>query len=75
MVGCGGSGRGIASALARAGAAVTLVDIACRAGLGVAARKLPLVPLSQFSARRCNLIVNATPVGREDDAVPFHVEG
>jgi 3-dehydroquinate dehydratase / shikimate dehydrogenase len=75
VVGCGGSGRGIALALAGAGAAVTLVNRSVERGRWASrVLGLPLVPLSRFSPESYDLIVNATPVGREDVAVPFAVD-
>lgn len=75
IIGCGGSGRAIAAALDAAGASVTLVNRSRRRGekahrmLG-----LPYVPLASFSAEGYALVVNATPVGREDGALPFPAE-
>jgi 3-dehydroquinate dehydratase/shikimate dehydrogenase len=76
VVGCGGSGRAIATALSRAGAPVTLVN-RCRERGERASRLLglPFVPLSQFSADGYDLIVNATPVGTRGDALPFTLRG
>jgi 3-dehydroquinate dehydratase/shikimate dehydrogenase len=75
VVGCGGSGRGIALALARAGAAVTLVNRSVERGRWASrVLGLPLVPLSRFAPEGYDLIVHATPVGREDVAVPFAVD-
>jgi 3-dehydroquinate dehydratase / shikimate dehydrogenase len=72
VVGCGGSGRAIASALARAGAEVVLCNRSRSRG-EMASRQLglPLVDLSAFSAEDFNLIVNATPVGRSSAELPF----
>ena len=35
---------------------------------------LPFVPLSEFRPEGFNLIVNATPVGRDHDGFPFTIE-
>jgi 3-dehydroquinate dehydratase/shikimate dehydrogenase len=72
VIGCGGSGRAIASALSRSGAAVTLVN-RCRERGELASRVLglPFACLSGFSAEGYDLIVNATPVGSRGDALPF----
>jgi shikimate dehydrogenase len=74
VIGCGGSGRPIAAALRQAGADVTLVNRS--AGRGLWASKLlglPFVPLTQFTAAECDMIINATPVGREGEELPVDV--
>lgn len=74
VIGCGGSGRPIAAALQQAGAEVTLVNRS--AGRGLWASKLlglPFVPLAQFTAAECDMIINATPVGREGEELPVDV--
>jgi len=74
VIGCGGSGRPIAAALRRAGAEVILVNRG--AGRGHWASKLlglPFVPLAQFTAAECDMIINATPVGREGEELPVDV--
>jgi 3-dehydroquinate dehydratase / shikimate dehydrogenase len=74
VIGCGGSGRAIAYALRKAGANVVLSN-RDRARGDWAARRMgmPLVPLSEFSAEGFDLIVNATPVGRNGEGSPFDV--
>jgi 3-dehydroquinate dehydratase/shikimate dehydrogenase len=76
VIGCGGSGRAIASALGRAGAAVTLVN-RCRERAERASRMLglPFATLSGFSPEGYDLIVNATPVGSQGDELPFSIRG
>ena len=76
VIGCGGSGRAIASALSRAGAHVTLVN-RCPDRGEKASRLLGLsfAPLSRFSADGYDLIINATPVGTRGDALPFTLRG
>ena len=74
VIGCGGSGRPIAAALRRAGAEVTLVNRSPARGLW--ASKLwgrPFVPLAQFPAADYDMIINATPVGREGEELPVDV--
>jgi 3-dehydroquinate dehydratase/shikimate dehydrogenase len=76
VVGCGGSGRAIAAALDQAGAIVTLVNRGMERGLR--AHKLlglPFVPLSEFTVDGYSLIVNATPVGRNNGDLPFKLKG
>jgi 3-dehydroquinate dehydratase / shikimate dehydrogenase len=74
VIGCGGSGRAIAHALRKAGATVVLSN-RDRARGDWAARRMgmPLVPLSEFSAEGFDLIVNATPIGRNGEGPPFDV--
>jgi 3-dehydroquinate dehydratase/shikimate dehydrogenase len=76
VIGCGGSGRAIASALSRAGSHVTLVN-RCRERGERASRLLglPFAPLSRFTADGHDLIVNATPVGTRGEALPFSLRG
>jgi 3-dehydroquinate dehydratase / shikimate dehydrogenase len=72
VIGCGGAGRPVALALSTAGARVTLVNRGLQRGL--LARELlglPFVPLAEFSPASYSLIVNATPVGRDDCQSPF----
>jgi 3-dehydroquinate dehydratase / shikimate dehydrogenase len=72
VVGCGGAGRAVAAALDEMGADVTLVNRSL--DRGIRARELlglPFVPLSQFSAVDYSMVVNATPVGRHGEALPF----
>lgn len=72
VIGCGGSGRAIASALSRAGAHTTLVNRSHERG-EQASRLLglPFAPLSRFSAEGYDLIINATSVGTRGEALPF----
>jgi shikimate 5-dehydrogenase len=35
---------------------------------------LPYIPLSDFNAQGYDIVVNATPVGRDSDEVPFKLE-
>jgi 3-dehydroquinate dehydratase/shikimate dehydrogenase len=75
VIGCGGAGRAVAAALKDAGAEVTLVnrsmDRGNRAGTLLG---LPFVALSEFQAKGFTLLVNATPIGRENDGPPFALE-
>lgn len=74
VIGCGGSGRPIAAALQRAGAEVTLVNrSAARGRWASKLLGLPFVPLAQFNAAEYDMIVNATPVGREGEELPVDV--
>jgi 3-dehydroquinate dehydratase / shikimate dehydrogenase len=72
VIGCGGAGRAVAAALDEMGADVTLVNRS--QDRGVRAQSLlglPFVALSQFSPDDYSMVVNATPVGRDGDALPF----
>jgi 3-dehydroquinate dehydratase/shikimate dehydrogenase len=76
VIGCGGSGRAMAAALDQAGADVTLVNRGFERGsLAVSLLHLPFVPLKFFACNDYSIVVNATPVGRDDEEVPFAVEG
>jgi 3-dehydroquinate dehydratase/shikimate dehydrogenase len=76
VVGCGGAGRAVAAALSDEGAGVTLVNRGLERGR-MAARLLglPFVPLSSFAVRDFSVLINATPVGRHDNQMPFELEG
>ncbi len=74
VIGCGGAGRTIAFALKNAGAKVTLVNRSIKHG--VFAKKLlnlPLQLLKDFQPTAFNIVINATPVGMTDNAMPFEV--
>jgi 3-dehydroquinate dehydratase/shikimate dehydrogenase len=75
VIGCGGAGRAIAAALDQSGAQVTLVNRGQERGSFAAGLLgLPYVPLLDFDAHGYHVVVNATPVGRDDDAAPFRLE-
>jgi 3-dehydroquinate dehydratase/shikimate dehydrogenase len=75
VIGCGGAGRAIATALDQSGAGVTLVNRGAERGNYAAQLlDLPYIPLSGFSADGYDILVNATPVGRDDGELPFKVE-
>ena len=75
VIGCGGAGRAIAAALAQSDAGVTLVNRGAERGHYAAQLLgLPYTPLPGFSAEGYDIVVNATPVGRDDGASPFAVE-
>lgn len=75
VIGCGGAGRAIAAALTQSDAGVTLVNRGAERGR-YAAQLLDLsyLPLRGFSAEGYDIMVNATPVGRDDGEAPFEVE-
>lgn len=75
VIGCGGAGRAVAAALRETGSDVTLVNRGVRRGAyAVELLGLPFVPLSEFRARGFNLIVNATPVGKDNDTLPLVID-
>jgi len=75
VIGCGGAGRAIAAALAESGAGVTLINRGSERGEYAASLLgLPYQPLLDFDAEGYDIVVNATPVGRDTDDVPFALE-
>lgn len=75
VIGCGGAGRAIAAALLKSGAGVTLINRGAERGEHAAALLgLRYVPLPDFDAEGYDIVVNATPVGRDTDEIPFKVE-
>ena len=75
VIGCGGAGRAIAAALQQAGAQVSLVNRGQKRGeLAVRLLGLPFIPLSNFKPTGFSLLVNATPVGRDDNSIPFDID-
>ena len=75
VIGCGGAGRAIAAALAQSGAGVTLINRGSERGERAASLLgLPYKPLLDFDAEGYDIVVNATPVGRDADEAPFKLE-
>ena len=75
VIGCGGAGRAIAAALVQSGAGVTLINRGAERGEHAATLLgLPYIPLGDFDAEGYDIVVNATPVGRDSDEVPFRLE-
>ena len=75
VIGCGGAGRAIAAALAKSRAGVTLINRGAERGERAASLLgLPYIPLPDFDAEGYDIVVNATPVGRDTDEVPFKLE-
>jgi len=75
VIGGGGAGRAIAVALDDLGATVTLINQGVERGdFATKLLGLPCIPFQGFSARGYDVVVNATPVGRDDGKVPFAVE-
>jgi 3-dehydroquinate dehydratase/shikimate dehydrogenase len=75
VIGCGGAGRAIAAALVASGAGVTLINRGAERGEHASTLLgLPYIPLREFHAEGYDIVVNATPVGRDTDEVPFQLE-
>lgn len=75
VIGCGGAGRAIAATLVQSGAGVTLVNRGKERGSHAAELLgLPYLPLLDFDAEGYDIVVNATPVGRDTDESPFNLE-
>jgi len=75
VIGCGGAGRAVAAALQQAGVEVTLVNRGRERGVYASGLLgLPFMLLSEFLGRNYNLLVNATPVGKNNDCLPFDVD-
>jgi 3-dehydroquinate dehydratase/shikimate dehydrogenase len=75
VIGCGGAGRAIAAALAESGAGVTLINRGAERGERAASLLgLPYIPLPDFDAEGYDIVVNATPVGRDTYEAPFKIE-
>lgn len=75
VIGCGGAGRAIAAALVESGAGVTLINRGAERGEHAAALLgLHFIPLPEFDAHGYDIVVNATPVGRDTDDIPFKIE-
>jgi 3-dehydroquinate dehydratase/shikimate dehydrogenase len=75
VLGCGGAGRAVAAALLSSGIAVTLVNRTKERGQRASRLlDLPFVLLREFDAQGYDLVVNATPVGRDDGDIPFDTD-
>lgn len=75
VIGCGGAGRAIAAALIESGAGVTLINRGAERGEHAASLLgLRYIPLPDFDAHGYDIVVNATPVGRDTDEIPFKIE-
>jgi 3-dehydroquinate dehydratase/shikimate dehydrogenase len=75
VIGCGGAGRAIAAALVQSGAGVTLINRGSERGQHASELLgLPYLPLPGFNAGGYDIVVNATPVGRDSDEVPFDLK-
>ncbi|HWC77382.1 MAG TPA: type I 3-dehydroquinate dehydratase [Blastocatellia bacterium] len=76
VVGCGGAGRAVAAALTQEGAKVLMVNRGLERGRrAVELLHLPFQQLSTFTAAGFDIVVNATPVGRDGRDTPFEIDG
>jgi 3-dehydroquinate dehydratase/shikimate dehydrogenase len=74
VIGCGGAGRAIAAALVESGAGVTLINRGPERGEHAATLLgLPYIPLHDFDVVGYDIVVNATPVGRDSNEAPFEI--
>jgi shikimate 5-dehydrogenase len=65
----------VAAALVRSRADVTLVNRGLDRGLRAASRlNVPFIPLTAFRPAGFSVVVNATPVGRQEGESPFAAE-
>jgi 3-dehydroquinate dehydratase / shikimate dehydrogenase len=75
VLGCGGSGRSAAAALAEQGAVVTLVNRTEERGQQAAQNlNVAFLPLARFRPENFSILVNATSAGRDGEELPFAVE-
>lgn len=76
VIGCGGAGRTIAYALRQAGAVVTLINRSLEKGQFAAnLLGLPFVSLDEFTPQDFEVIINATPIGKKHEKIPFDIKG
>jgi len=74
IVGCGGTGKTVAAALKRMKAKLTLVNRTVDKGLKIArALNLPFIPLDRFNPADFDVIIHATPLGKNKGEAPFDI--
>ncbi|MDH7448114.1 type I 3-dehydroquinate dehydratase [Aquimarina sp. 2201CG14-23] len=72
IIGCGGTGRTIAAALKKYTSDITLVNRTFAKGVEIAAAmRLPFVTLQEFNASDFDIIIHATPLGKNPEETPF----
>lgn len=75
VIGCGGAGRTVASALKRMGIKITLVNRSIDKGLHIANNiGVSFKTLATFNPALFDIIIHATPVGKREKEVPFDVK-
>ncbi len=74
ILGCGGAGRSIATALKRKNKNITLVNRTEGTGATIAkSLALPFVALKNFSPNNFHIIIHATPLGKKRGEIPFNL--
>jgi shikimate dehydrogenase len=74
IIGCGGTGRTIAAAFRRMNVSVTLVNRTISKGLKFAtALEMPFIALGTFNPAAFDIIIHATPLGKNKGELPFDV--
>ncbi len=72
VIGCGGTGRTIVAALIRMNVKLTLINRTISKGQKVAnMMKIPFVSLNNFYPADFDIIIHATPLGKNKGEVPF----
>ena len=75
VIGCGGAGRRDCGGAAESGAGVTLINRGAERGEHAQPCWVcRTFPCRDFDAEGYDIVVNATPVGRDTDEVPFELE-
>jgi len=74
IIGCGGTGRTIAAAFKRMNVNVTLVNRTISKGqIFATALGLPFIALGAFNPAAFDIIIHATPLGKNKGEVPFDI--
>lgn len=72
IIGCGGTGRTIAALLKKLTSDITLVNRTFTKGVEIAAAmRLPFITLQEFDASNFDIIIHATPLGKNQEETPF----
>ena len=74
VIGCGGTGRTVAAALKRMKVKFTLVNRTVDKGNKIAkALQLPFIALDKFNPAAFEIIIHATPLGKNKGELPFDI--
>lgn len=72
IIGCGGTGRTIAASLKKYTSDITLVNRTLAKGIEIASViRLPFITLQEFDAGNFDIIIHATPLGKNQEETPF----